>query len=248
MNKRSPTRLRVLNTPVDWVDMAGALAFVDDYVRFGEKPGTILAVNPEKVYVLRENESLRKLYDSATLLVADGIGIVKALRFLYSVKITRVTGADLMLKICAAAPEKGYRLFIYGAKEEVNRGSVEILEKRHPGIRIVGRANGYVKPEEMDDLIKRINQSQADILFVALGSPRQELWIYENLPKLNVKLCQGIGGTLDTITGAVKRAPACFQAVGLEWFYRLLKQPTRFKRQINLARFAMEVIAYRFKK
>ncbi len=247
MTERRLKRLRVLDTPVDCVDMRGALAFVDACVHNGNIPGTVLAVNPEKVYALRGNPFLRVFFEKAALLIPDGIGMVKALDFLYSEKVRRVPGADLMQEICAAAPRKGYRVFIYGAKEEVNRDAVKILRERYPGIQIVGRANGYVRQEEMNGLVETINASRADILFVALGSPRQEQWMHEHLPRLNVKLCQGIGGTLDTITGAVKRAPVGFQKMGLEWLYRLLKQPTRIRRQINLARFVMEVGAERMR-
>lgn len=152
-----------------------------------------------------------------------------------------------MQNICARSARKGHKLFIYGASEEVNKGAVAELERRYPGINIVGRANGYIKDEDMEGLVESINQSGADILFVALGSPRQERWMQAHLPNLRVKLCQGIGGTLDTITGRVARAPKAFQAVGLEWFYRLLKQPSRAKRQSKLLIFIWEVLLAKLK-
>ncbi len=236
-------RYRILNTPVDGVDMDDALEFVDDYVKNSSKPGYILAVNPEKIYVLRENDFLRQFFNNATLLVPDGIGLVKALRFIHKVRVSRVPGADLMQNICAAAPEKKYRIYIFGSSEEVNKRAVDELRRRHPGIDIVGRSNGYVKPEENAQLIEDINASNAEILFIAMGSPRQEKWIYDNINQLTtVKLCQGIGGTLDTIVGHVKRAPDFFQNLGLEWFYRLLKQPSRARRQVRLLYFVIEVL------
>jgi len=222
--------------------MQGALAFVDNYIRHGQKPGTILAINPEKVYTLRDSPILKEFFENAALLIPDGIGMVKALKLLHNVKVNRVPGADLMQEICAKAPKKGYRIFLYGAKEDVNRKAASKIKERFPGIQIAGRAHGYVKPEEMNELIMRINEAKADILFVGLGSPSQEQWMQKYMPRLNVKLLQGIGGTLDTITGKVKRAPIGFQKLGLEWFYRLLKQPTRFKRQLNLVRFVVEVM------
>jgi len=133
-------------------------------------------------------------------------------------------------------------VFLYGAKEEVNAGSAVELARRCPGLRIAGRANGYLRLDEMPALLERINASGADILFVALGSPAQERWMAEHLPQLNVKVCQGIGGTLDTIVGAVKRAPLLFQRFGLEWLYRLLCQPSRAWRQRVLPLFAMQVV------
>ncbi|HXE98647.1 MAG TPA: WecB/TagA/CpsF family glycosyltransferase [Dongiaceae bacterium] len=241
-------RLKILDTPVDVVDMAGALDFVDRYIAGADKPGYILAVNPEKVYALRENPFLKDFFQEAALLIPDGIGMVYAMRLLAGKKVSRVPGADLMQQICARSAGNGHRIFIYGATEEVNRGAVEELQNRYPGINIVGRANGYVKPEEMDALVERINRAGTDILFVALGSPRQEKWLHEHLPKLSIKLAQGIGGTLDTITGHVKRAPQVFQSLGLEWFYRLASQPSRAGRQKRLPLFAWEILTAKLRR
>lgn len=236
-------RYRVLNTPVDAVDMEGALAFVDVQVRKGSGPRFVLAVNPEKVYVLRENAFLRKFFEDAGLLIPDGIGMVKALRVLHGARVSRVPGADLMQRICGESVARGYRIFVYGGAEEVNEGAVHELERRYPGIHIVGRANGYLSDEEMPALVERINASGAEVLFVALGSPRQERWLSKYGGQLaNVRVCQGIGGTLDTIVGRVKRAPDAFQKLGLEWLYRLLKQPSRAGRQLRLIHFAMEIL------
>lgn len=242
-----PERLNILDTQVDVVDMAGALDFVDHYVATAHKPGCILAVNPEKVYALRENPFLKGFFQNATLLLPDGIGMVYAMKFLAGKKVTRVPGADLMQNICARSAKNGHRIFIYGSAEEVNRGATEELLRRYPGINIAGRANGYVKPEEMNNLVEIINKSKADILFVALGSPRQEKWINDYLPKLQIKLAQGIGGTLDTIGGNVKRAPAIFQTLNLEWFYRLVSQPSRAGRQRVLPLFVWEVVKTKLK-
>ena len=235
-------RLHVLGTPVDAVDMNAALAFVADAVKTRTSAGAILAVNPEKVFVLRQDIFLKDFFEKAALLIPDGIGIVKALKILYGKKISRCPGADLMQNICKEAPQKRYRIFIYGSSEEVNADACEKLRQRFPGIQIVGRSNGFVKPEEMEGLVAHINNSQADILFIAMGSPKQEKWMREYAPRLTtVKLCQGIGGTLDTIVGTVKRAPQFWQTIGMEWFYRLLCQPSRFQRQLRCFQFAFEV-------
>jgi N-acetylglucosaminyldiphosphoundecaprenol N-acetyl-beta-D-mannosaminyltransferase len=235
-------RYHVLGIPVDAVDMDETMDAVDGRIRQAGKPGYILAVNPEKVYALRKNPFLRGFFEQAFLLIPDGIGVVMATRFLFGTPIRRVPGADLMQRLCSVAVEKGYRIFIYGAKEEVNRRAVEILRDRHPGIQIVGRANGYVKEEDMGKLVAQINEARPDVLFVALGSPRQEEWMSRHLASLNVKACQGIGGTLDTIVGTVKRAPLFWQRLGLEWFYRLLCDPRRLRRQSVLPIFVLEVL------
>lgn len=240
-------RVAILDTPVDCVDMVGTLRLVEEYIRSASRPGTVLAVNPEKVYALRRNQFLSEFFAKAAILIPDGIGIVWAMR-LMGYTASRVPGADLMQEICRVAETRGYRIFIYGAKEDVNRGAVERLLERHPRLQIVGRANGYVKEAEMDSLVSKINDSKAEILFVALGSPRQEEWMYEYLDRLvTIRICQGIGGTLDTIVGTVRRAPLFMQRLNLEWLYRLLKQPTRAGRQINLLRFVWEVVLGKFK-
>jgi N-acetylglucosaminyldiphosphoundecaprenol N-acetyl-beta-D-mannosaminyltransferase len=236
------SRLELLGTPVDALsDMGAALTAIDEHIRRSDKAMYVLAVNPEKVYALRNNAFLADLFRSAGLLLPDGIGIVIGARLLLRRRISRIAGADLMQELCARAVERQYRLFLYGATEEVSCLAVAELRRRHPGIKIVGRANGYVSQTDMEDLVARIRSSEADILFVALGSPRQEQWIHANIHRLNVKVCQGVGGTFDVIAGKVQRAPRWLRGCGLEWLYRLLSQPSRIRRQFNLIRFAGEV-------
>lgn len=241
-------RVRVLGSPVDVADMDEALAFVGKSLQEKAMGKYILAVNPEKVFALKQNPFLLDMFEKAALLVPDGIGIVKAIRLLHKKKVKRVAGADLMQKICEQAATARHTVFLYGGSEDVNKKAVEVLLKRYPGLKIAGRSNGYVTPEDMATLIRKINESGSDILFIGLGSPKQEQWIAENLPKLQVKICQGIGGTLDTIAGTVKRAPVVFQKMGLEWLYRLINEPHRFRRQLALPKFALLVLKERFKK
>lgn len=166
-------RVRVSGTLIDAIDMQGALAFVDDKVAARGAAGHVVAINPEKAYAVQRNRELREFVEDASLLIPDGIGVVLAARFLHGARIGRVPGADLAQAICSHSAEKGHRLFIYGASEDVNRDATAILRNRFPGIMIVGRSHGYVPQEEMAGLIDRINDSGADILFVALGSPKQ---------------------------------------------------------------------------
>lgn len=239
---KRPKRFTVLGLPVDAVDMENSLSAVDQFVRATGRPRYIVAANPEKVYAARNSPFLREFFKRAALILPDGIGILIGLRRFYGLRVSRVPGSDLMPRICASAPERGYKIFIYGASEEVNAGAVRELRRRHPGIQIVGRANGFLKESEMPALIEQINESRADILFIALGSPRQEQWLQRWMPALNVKVCQGIGGTLDTIVGRVKRAPIAWQRLGLEWLYRLLREPARIVRQRKLAVFVWELL------
>lgn len=234
-------RVTVLGIPVDCLDMAHAVKLAETRIRESDSAGAVLAVNPEKIYALRDHSFLAEFFAQAAMLIPDGIGVVLAMR-LKGHRAARVPGADLMQELCAVAEIRGYRVFVYGAKEDVNRGAVERLRERHPHLKIVGRANGYVPNENMFRLVDQINESKAEILFVALGSPRQEEWMHEHLKRLEtVRICQGIGGTLDTIVGAVNRAPVVMQRLHLEWLFRLIQQPTRARRQTKLLRFVWEV-------
>lgn len=235
-------RLKILNVWVDSVTMSRALDRVEEFIERGRRPHSVFAVNPEKNFSVPKDPALHDIFRTADLLIPDGIGVVLAARFLHGARLSRVPGVELMEKICGLAARKGYRVFIYGAREEVNAKGVEVLRERYPGIRIAGRADGFVREEDMPALIERINASQAEILFLALGSPRQERWFASHRESLtHVRVCQGIGGTLDTITGAVKRAPEIWCKFAAEWLYRLINEPARIRRQKLLPLFALQV-------
>ena len=236
-------RLPVLDVWVDQVDMGGAVEYVRTTLRNGKKPHVIFAVNPEKNFSVPRDPILYDTFRKADLLIPDGVGVVLAARILHGAVLSRVPGVELMEKICALAAAEGHPIFIYGSKEEVNAKAAQTLKRRHPTLNIAGRSDGYVKEHEMDALIADINRSAAEILFLALGSPKQEKWYATYSPRLeHVRICQGIGGTLDTIAGNVKRAPEIWRRFSAEWLYRLLADPKRVKRQKVLPLFALKVL------
>jgi N-acetylglucosaminyldiphosphoundecaprenol N-acetyl-beta-D-mannosaminyltransferase len=235
-------RLKILDIWVDPVDRRQALDRVRGFLQ-GNRPCSIFAVNPEKNFSAAKDPVLYKTFEQADLLVPDGIGIVMAAKLLHGVSLRRVPGVDLMRDICQLAAEEAKSVFFYGASESVSQTAVEKLQIVFPKMRIAGRSNGYVQPSKIPELIKRINDSGAEILFLALGSPKQERWFAAHAAALStVKICQGIGGTLDTIAGTVKRAPVIWQRLSLEWLYRLLSEPRRIHRQKALPVFALKVI------
>lgn len=239
-------RVKVLGVPVDTGDVSSAIEHVHTLIQNHEKGHYILAVNAEKVIALQKDPFLGSMFDNAALLLPDGIGVVLAIRWLYGVRTARIPGADFMQAICREASYKGYKIFIYGGEEEVNRKAIEKLRITYPGIRIVGFSTGYLDDNGMDALISKINESKADILFVGLGSPKQERWVQKYLPKLNsIMVCQGIGGTLDVISGKTRRAPVYVQKIGFEWLYRLIKDPKRIRRQLSYPAFAFKVVKAR---
>ncbi|MFO0729937.1 MAG: WecB/TagA/CpsF family glycosyltransferase [Nitrospiraceae bacterium] len=239
-----PLRVEVLDVPVDCVTMDQAVQWADARVSSAE-PKAVIAVNPEKVMKAQSDPDLLRLLRSAGLLIPDGIGVVFATRCLRLGYSERVPGAELMPRLCALAAAKGYRVFLFGASPDVNLEAAARLREEFPGLNIVGTQHGYVQDAEMPAVLARINEGKPDFLFIALGSPRQELWMARFLPQLQVKVCQGVGGTFDVLAGKVKRAPWLFRTIHLEWLYRLLSQPSRLARQTALPLFAFQILRKR---
>jgi N-acetylglucosaminyldiphosphoundecaprenol N-acetyl-beta-D-mannosaminyltransferase len=233
----SVQRVDVCGAPVDCVDRTRAIEHAGRLLSRG-RPSAIFAMNPEKVVQCGKNRELGAVLRSAGLLIPDGIGVVLAARLLHRERIARVPGCELMPALCAYAAANGHSVFMFGGAPGVAEAAAAALARVNPTLQIAGWQHGYVDAEANARLIERINALRPDILFVALGSPRQELWIGENLQRLDVKLCQAVGGTFDILAGNVKRAPSVFRVMQLEWLYRLLSQPKRAMRQSALPIFA----------
>ncbi|WP_226581204.1 WecB/TagA/CpsF family glycosyltransferase [Halobacillus litoralis] len=199
----------------------------------------IVAINPEKILKAQEDQNLKELLNKATYQIPDGVGVLLASRVNKGNIKERVTGIDMLLTLCEQASEHGKSVFLYGAKPGIAEEAKDRLKEKYPNLKVAGVLDGYEKDEAK--VIRTINESEADILFVALGSPRQEYWIVDHMKDLNVNIFQGVGGSFDVISGRVKRAPAIFQRFGLEWLYRLISEPWRIKRQIRLPLFLLKV-------
>ncbi|MGE6368827.1 WecB/TagA/CpsF family glycosyltransferase [Planococcus kocurii] len=205
---------------------------------------TIIAVNPEKVIAAERDPQLKQLINSSTYQIADGIGILLAAKIKGGNITSRVTGVDMMAKLLEFATAEKLPVYFYGAQEEVVTKAISSIQETNPGILVAGYTNGFEKDE--DALVERINTSGAKLIFVALGSPKQELWIQRNMGRLqNVQVFQGVGGSFDVFSGTVKRAPLLFRKLGIEWLYRLISSPSRIKRQMNLPIFLMKVLRSR---
>jgi len=200
----------------------------------------IVAINPEKVVKAQADEALRQLLNEAELPIADGIGVVLASRWRGGRVRQRVTGVETMLHLCRHAAAKGYPVFLLGAKPGVAEQAARILQSRYPGLQVAGTQHGYFDDDRA--VVEQINRSGARILFVAMGSPRQEYWIRKHRDNLAPRVLQGVGGSLDVICGNVPRAPEWMQRMGLEWLYRLIKEPSRWRRQLALPKFLWLVL------
>ena len=214
-----------------------ALAFLD-----GGEPRTVFTPNPEFVMTARRDPEFAEILNKADMLVPDGIGIVLASK-LNKIKLPgRVPGCELVLNIFANIKDTGKTVYFFGGKPGVPELAKEKMEKAYPGLKIIGTANGFFDEAKEEEIIADIIGKKPDILLVGTGFPKEEKWINANKGKLGVKLYMGVGGTLDVMAGTVPRAPKIFRTLGLEWFYRLIRQPHRFKRQLALPVFAALVI------
>lgn len=241
--------INILDVPVHKVTMEEATRKISEFVNSNDMH-MVFTPNPEIVMLAQEEKELMSILQKADLVVPDGIGVVIASKMLEGESLPeRVAGFDLVQNTMKESVYKGYRYYFLGSKPGVADQAAENMRQKYPGIQIVGTRDGYFKEEDEMQIIEDINQSGANILLVALGAPKQELWIdkYKSQFKY-VRVAIGVGGSLDVMAGTVKRAPEFFQKVGLEWFYRLVSQPTRAKRMILLPQFIVQVWVKKHKK
>ncbi|MBE1556054.1 WecB/TagA/CpsF family glycosyltransferase [Sporosarcina limicola] len=205
-----------------------------------KKKSLIVAINPEKLMKAKEDPELKALLNRAEFQIPDGIGVIIASKLKKGNITARVTGVDMMDRIVREAARTGHAIYLYGAKPGVADKAAQKLKDTYPALIVAGTQDGYEPDSEK--VIQTINKAQPAILFVAMGSPKQEQWIEQYRDRLHPTLFQGVGGSFDVLAGNVKRAPAVFQRVGAEWLYRLLKEPSRLKRQMTLPKFLIKVL------
>ena len=235
------------NIQVDCLKKTEVIDWAENVLVSGIRRQYILCINPEKINLFKKDILSVKLLEKAALRIADGIGIVWAIKKIKNIKTERITGVDLFNELLVLSNRLGKKIYIYGGKDVVLSKAIKIIQSKYPKIDIVGYSDGYISNNESDNLKSEINSLKPNILFLGLGSPKQEKWVDDNLESLDVGIIQTIGGSLDTLVNPSLRAPAFIQKMGLEWFYRLFMQPYRFKRQLKLVDFFMSVIFYRNK-
>lgn len=201
------------------------------------RSGTLVAINAEKMLTLEEDAQLRALIAAAEIKYPDGISIVRSLRKKYpQLTVNRIAGADLWEALMEQAGRSGIPVFLIGGREQVLQETCDKL-RRQWNVNIVGSQNGYFAPAEREALFAHIAASGAQIVTVAQGSPRQELLMRDCREHWPHALYMGVGGTYDVFTGHVTRAPRIWQQLGLEWLYRLIRQPSRWRRQLKLLKY-----------
>ena len=230
--KMHNNRYPILNTYVNAISMEETIDEVEKIIQLG-KPTQHVVINALKINLMNENPELRKIVNSCSLINADGASILWAAKKLGVPLKERVTGIDLFLKLVDTAANKGYKIYLFGAKEEVVQKVKIIFLTRYPSLKIMGVRNGYFKDEDEAQIVADMASSGADMMFVAFSSPKKEFWVNKYLDKLNIPFVMGVGGSFDVVAGVKDRAPKWMQDHGLEWFYRFIQEPKRlFKRYI----------------
>ncbi len=234
-------RIHILGLPVSAITYAEWLSLIDQWIQSGQ-PHHVCTINPEMIMIARQDVNFHNILSRADLTVPDGVGLLWAARHINQPLAQRVTGSDGVPLIAAEAAQRDWRIYLLGAAPGVAEQAADVLRQRHPALQIVGTYSGSPAPDEEDAIVARVNAAAPDILFVAYGAPDQDKWIARNLPRLNVKMAMGVGGSLDFVAGVIPRAPMSFQRLGLEWLYRLYLQPWRIRRMIRLPRFMLAVL------
>ncbi|MBG9755110.1 WecB/TagA/CpsF family glycosyltransferase [Lysinibacillus sphaericus] len=206
----------------------------------------VVTANPEVVMQANENPTVKGYLNQATYICADGIGVVKAAQILGDSLPERVTGYDTMVKLLEVGQQKRFKVYLLGAQKETIEKTIANIHKNYSNVEVVGYQDGFFDWNN-NHIADDIAALQPDLVFVALGVPRQEKWITENLDKFSKGVFIGVGGSFDVIAGTVKRAPVIWQKLNLEWLYRLLRQPSRFIRMLVLPRFALKVFALKLR-
>lgn len=235
-------KVNILGVQVDRVTISQA---TDRIMRFldEDRVHAVYTPNSEIIMLAYKDEGFCEMLNRADLLTADGIGVVHASKILGKPINERAAGYDIARQVLQKMNYTNHKLFLFGGKPGVADEAKAKLEKEYPELNIVGTRNGYFKPEEEKEIVEEINKSGADVVFVCLGAPKQEEWIDRNRDELKVRVAMGIGGSLDIFAGRMERAPEIFCKTGMEWFYRLCKEPWRIGRMMELPKFAVTVMS-----
>ncbi|MFD2386002.1 WecB/TagA/CpsF family glycosyltransferase [Enterococcus rivorum] len=216
----------IFNININCLTMKETLRIIEESIEKRTKIHHV-SINAHKVNLINKDSCLEAIVDKANLVNADGSSILLAGKVLGVNIPERVTGVDLFINLLKICETNGYRAYFFGAEEESLHCMIKNIKRDYPKLQIAGFRNGYFESKDNDDIVKNMNESKADVLFVAFSSPKKEYWINNNESKLNIPFLMGVGGSFDILSGVTKRAPGIFQKYGLEWLYRFINEPKR---------------------
>lgn len=223
-------RITLMGCQIDNLSMEETLQRVEGFISTG-RPHQHVVVNVDKLVKARDDEQLRRIINDCALVNADGMPVVWASRLLGQPLKERVAGVDLFESLMKRSAEKGWRVYLLGAREEVVSRVKEIFEGLYPALQIAGYRNGYWKPHEENEVVENIVRARADVLFVAISSPKKEQFLGAYQERMRIPFAMGVGGSFDVASGRLKRAPRWMRRCGLEWFFRFLQEPRRMFRR-----------------
>lgn len=223
-------RITMMGCQIDNLSMEDTLQKIDGFIQSGN-PHQHVVVNVDKLVKAEQDPELRRIINECALINVDGMPVVWASRLLGKPLKERVAGVDLFEALMQRSARTGWRVFLLGAREEVVSEVKRQYELKYPGLTVCGYRNGYWKPEEEAGVVEQIRDAKADLLFVAISSPKKEHFLGQYQAHMKIPFAMGVGGTFDVAVGRVKRAPVWMQKSGLEWFYRFLQEPRRMFRR-----------------
>jgi len=223
-------RIRVLERPIDALTQEEALEIIRRDWKNRDRVMHIITANPETIYCCSRDQTLEQCMEEAEMVTADGSGVVLASRLMGSPLPQRVAGYDLMRRALVEAEQLEIPVFLLGAEPQVLRQAVEKIKNEHPALTLAGSHHGYFREEEEEAILREITAARPGLLLVAMGVPRQERWIWRYKKKLPPCVAIGVGGSFDILAGKTKRAPLWMQKSGMEWLYRLTREPRRLRR------------------
>ena len=238
-------KANILGVQVDSVTMSQAVAAIEAMInenQSGHKVHLVATANAEMVMLANQDPVLAAILAAADLVVPDGAGVVWAARHTGQAVPERVAGFDLAQELFSISAKKGYRIYFLGGAPGIAAQAQVAAKLKYGDINFVGVHDGFFRPDEIPELVKNINEVNVDLLFVALGVPKQEKWLYQIQATLSAKVAIGVGGTFDVMAGVMKRAPLWMQQTNLEWLFRLMMQPTRAIRMLALPKFVLKVM------
>lgn len=234
--------VKILGVPVHPLTMNESVAVLEEKLQKKEQAFVVTA-NAEIIMMCQQDKEYNNIVsEQADLVLPDGAGAVWAGRYLGNEVPERVAGFDLYNQLLKLSADKGYKAYFFGGAPGVAEAAKNKAEELYPGVQIVGCRNGYFTEAEEEAIIKEINDAAPDMLFVALGAPKQEKWLVKYRNQLKSRVLMGIGGSFDVLAGKMERAPKWMQEASLEWAFRLYKQPSRFMRMLALPKFVLKVI------
>jgi len=223
-------KVNICGVNIDNVSMAESIKLCEQFIDTG-KPVYVVTPNVDHIVQLQRDKELEDIYAQASLAIPDGMPLVWASKFLGTSLKEKVSGSDIFPMLCELSAHRGFRIFLLGGREDAAEQTAEIMKRKYKGLVVSGVYSppfGFETDEkENDRIIDMIKDSDPDILFVGLGTPKQEKWIYKYYKQLNIPVSMGIGATFDFISGIVKRAPKWMQKAGLEWLWRTVMEPGR---------------------